>query len=99
MDPRRADRGSGHVRVQPDPRSSGGERLERVAAALAAAEIPPSKLGATRRARLTDAQRDLYFWILRHFATGGRPSSAEVRAAAERHGIDAEHALETLARE
>jgi hypothetical protein len=36
-----------------------------VAAALAAAEIPPSKLGPARRARLSDAERKLYFWILR----------------------------------
>ncbi|MGH3013775.1 MAG: alkylmercury lyase family protein [Gaiellaceae bacterium] len=70
-----------------------------VAAALATAAIPPSKLGPARRARLTDAERELYFWILRHLATDGRPGRTEVRAAAERLGIDAEHGLETLARE
>jgi hypothetical protein len=70
-----------------------------VAAALATAEIPPSKLGPARRARLTDVERELYFWILRHFATEGRPSSKQVRTAAGRLGIDAEQALETLARE
>jgi hypothetical protein len=70
-----------------------------VAAALATAEIPPSKLGPARRARLTDAERELYFWILRHFATDGRPGSAEVRAAAEQLRIDAEHGLEALTRE
>jgi hypothetical protein len=70
-----------------------------VAAALAAAEIPPSKLGSARRARLTEAERELYFWILRHFASDGRPSSEETRAAAHRLGIDAEPALATLARE
>ncbi len=70
-----------------------------VAAALAAAEIPPSKLGPARRARLTEAERELYFWILRRFASDGRPSSDEIRAAADRLGIDAERALTTLASE
>ncbi|MGH3032776.1 MAG: alkylmercury lyase family protein [Gaiellaceae bacterium] len=70
-----------------------------VAAALAAAEIPPSKLGPGRRARLTEKEQELYFWILRRFASDGRPSSADVRAAVARFGIDAEDALGTLARE
>jgi len=70
-----------------------------VAAALAAAEIPPSKLGPARRARLTEAERELYFWILRRFATDGVPGSGEVRAAAGRLGLDMEDALETLSRE
>jgi Alkylmercury lyase len=70
-----------------------------VAAALAAAEIPPSKLGPARSARLTAAERELYFWILRRFASEGRPTSGEVRAAAERFGLDAEDALVTLSRE
>jgi hypothetical protein len=71
-----------------------------VGAALAAAEIPPSKLGPARRARLTEAERELYFWILRRFAGDGRPSSGEVRAAAAQElGLDAEEALATLSRE
>ena len=70
-----------------------------VAATLAAAEIPPSKLGPARRARLSEAERELYMWILRRFATDGRPNSEEVRAEAERLGIGAERALETLAHE
>jgi hypothetical protein len=76
-----------------------GELAPTVAAALAAAEIPPSKLGPARRARLTEAQRELYFWILRRFASDGRPSSSEVRAAAEQLGLDTEDALATLSRE
>jgi Alkylmercury lyase len=76
-----------------------GQLPPTVAAALAAAEIPPSKLGPARRARLTEAQRELYFWILRRLATNGRPGSGEVRAAAERLGLDAADALETLSRE
>ena len=98
MDPRCADRG-GHVSVQPEPRSGGGAIPERAAAALAAAEIPPSKLGAARRARLTESERELYFWILRQFATAGRPSSVDIHEAAEWLAIDAEQALETLAGE
>ena len=70
-----------------------------VAAALATAEIPPSKLGPARRAGLTDVERELYFWILRYFATDGRPGNAELRVAAERLEIDTDRALETLARE
>jgi hypothetical protein len=86
--------------VLPDRGAGAIDRLApTVAAALAAAEIPPSKLGAGRRARLTGAQRELYFWILRRFASDGRPESREVRAAAEQFGLDAEDALETLARE
>jgi Alkylmercury lyase len=76
-----------------------GELAPRVAAALAAAEISPSKLGPARRARLTEAQRELYFWILRRFASDGRPTSSEVRAAAEQLGLDAEDALARLSRE
>jgi hypothetical protein len=70
-----------------------------VAAALTAARIPLSKLGPARRARLTDSECELYFWILRRFATRGRPVSAETRDAAERFGLDVGQALETLARE
>jgi hypothetical protein len=70
-----------------------------VAATLATAEIPPSRLGPARRARLADSERELYFWILRQFATYGRPGSDELREAAERLGLDAERGLERLARE
>jgi alkylmercury lyase-like protein len=71
----------------------------RVAAALAAAEIPPSKLGPARSARLTDPERELYFWVLRCCATRGHPSSAEIHEAGGRLGLDVKQALETLARE
>jgi hypothetical protein len=76
------------------------EQLPRgVAAALAAAEIPPSKLGAARRARLRDPERELYFWILRRFATEGRPTSTDTAAEAGRLGLDAQETLAKLARE
>lgn len=70
-----------------------------VAAALAVAEIPPTKLGPSRRARLSHSERELYFWILRRFATHGRPSSAETSDAAGQLGLEVERALATLARE
>ena len=83
-----------------DARDTGsGQVTAGVAAALAAAEIPRSKLGPARRARLSEAERELYFWILRRFASRGRPSSAETRAAADRLRLDAEATFEALARE
>jgi hypothetical protein len=74
-------------------------RPVRPATALTAAGIPSSKLGPARHARLAEPEREVYFWILRRFATSGRPSSAEIRAAAERLGLEVEEALATLARE
>lgn len=71
----------------------------RVAGTLAAAGIPSAKLGARRWARLTGPERELYFWMLRRFATRGRPSNAELRRAAARLALDAEPALRALARE
>jgi hypothetical protein len=66
---------------------------------LAATAIPASKLGSARHAGLTGGERELYFWILRQFASTGRPASAETREAANRLRIDAEAALEALARQ
>ena len=82
--------------AQPEART---ELPEGVAAALALAEIPPSKLGPARRARLRESERELYFWILRSFRTNGRPSDNELREAAKRLGLEAEQGLETLARD
>jgi hypothetical protein len=70
-----------------------------VATALAAAEIPASKLGPARGARLSDSERELYFWILRQFATRGRPSRAETQEEAAALGLAVEDALATFARE
>ena len=69
----------------------------RVVAALAAAEIPPSKRGAARRAHLSEQERALYFWILRRFEAGAGPSQAEMREQVEQ--LELELALATLARE
>jgi hypothetical protein len=80
--------------------SGGREELPpRVAVALAAAEIPPSKRGPARRARLSEREQAFYFWILRRFAAGGRPSAAETRTQAERLDLEPDRALATLARE
>ena len=77
-----------------------GEALPgRVAAALAAADIPASKLGAARRARLSASERELYSWILQGFASSGRPRRSQLDAAAARLGADPHSALATLARE
>jgi hypothetical protein len=46
-------------------RTVDGGLPERVAAALAVAEIQPSKLGPARRFNLSDAERAPYLWILR----------------------------------
>ena len=70
-----------------------------VAGTLAAADIPASKLGPERRARLDDSERALYFWILHRFATTGRPSRADLLAEARRLGGDAGPTLASLARE
>jgi hypothetical protein len=87
-------------RLESEHLSDDGDRLPpRVAGALAAAEIPPSKLGPARRARLTDSERDLYFWILRSFATSGRLSGAEIRDEAGRLGLDVGSTFESLAQE
>jgi hypothetical protein len=65
-----------------------GQLASGVTATLAPAEIPPTKLGPARRARLSEAERELYFLLLRRFATDGRPSSVELRAAAEQLGLE-----------
>ncbi len=66
---------------------------------LAAADIPPSKLGRARALRLSESERRLYTWILGNFAAHGRASSADTRAEARRLGLDDRRALERLARE
>ena len=70
-----------------------------VDAILSAAEIPSSKWGAARTAGLSDVERTLYRWILRRFATHGRPNRAQTREALERLGLEADDVFGTLARE
>ncbi len=85
--------------IDPSTNAYGEQLPPGVAAALAAAEIPPSKLGAARPARLASSESELYFWILRHFAKQGRPSSTDTKAEAERLGLDFRTAVKALARE
>ena len=68
-----------------------------VRAVLDAAAIPSSKIGPGRRGRLSAGERELYFWVLRRFASSGRPTGKDTRETAERLGLDADRALETLA--
>jgi hypothetical protein len=78
---------------------SGDQLRPDVVTTLAAADIPASKLGPARRARLDDSERELYFWILRRFARSGRPSREELFEEAERLVGDADRLLASLARE
>jgi hypothetical protein len=71
----------------------------RVASALRLADIPPAKLGPARRARLTESERELYFWILRRFATTGRPGRSELGEAAAERGLDIDALLTVFASE
>jgi Alkylmercury lyase len=80
-------------------RDDGRRVAPRIAAVLATVGIPSSKHGPTRVARLADSERNLYVWILRRFASSGRPSGAEIREQAGRLGLEIEGALESLARE
>jgi hypothetical protein len=67
--------------------------------ALQAADIPPGRRGAERMARLTNAERELYRWILRTFAAGAPPSVEALCDTASQLDLDVEDALVALARE
>lgn len=71
----------------------------RVASALRIAEIDPSRRGSARRERVRGADRELYLWILRQFATNGRPGGSAIRGEVARIGLDYDTAKATLARE
>jgi hypothetical protein len=66
---------------------------------LEIARIPAQRWGRARLARLSDAERDLYRWILHSFADGRRPDAAAARETASRLGLEPEDALAKLARE
>lgn len=57
--------------------------------ALSAAEIRPERQGGARVRRLSDAERELYRWILREFAAATPPSGEATRTSAEALGLDA----------
>jgi Alkylmercury lyase len=73
-----------------------GDSLKRP---LEIARIPAQRWGRARLARLSDAERDLYRWILRSFADGARPDAAAVQQTASRLGLELGDALAKLARE
>jgi Alkylmercury lyase len=79
--------------------SAMNERGDSVQRPLEIARIPAQRWGRARLARLGDAERDLYRWILRSFAAGGRPNAVAVRENATRLGLEPGDALATLARE
>jgi hypothetical protein len=98
MDPRCANQGrrlSARAEMYQDTQAL----PERVAAVVDAADIPPSKLGAARRAQLDEAERDLYFWILRGFSSHGRPNRERVHDVAAQLCGESEAAFERLARD
>lgn len=70
-----------------------------VEAALEAAAIPPSRLGAKRTRRLSDRERDFYRWILERFADAAPPDGLAVSDFARRRGLDPDQMLATLAEE
>jgi hypothetical protein len=67
--------------------------------ALRAADIPLERRGRARTDRLSESERQLYFWILRQFAAGAPPSADAMGVAAENVGLDSDEARTTLARE
>ena len=72
---------------------------ESVAQALAAAQIPQERVGASRTARLQPETRSLYHWILHRFARDGLVDVAALAAEAEQRDLDLASTLAILARE
>ena len=64
-----------------------------------AAGIRPERWSKERVARLSTAERDLYYWILRAFAAGKPPTAEDARGVAARLGIDLEAAFARLSAE
>ncbi len=67
--------------------------------ALAAAQIPPERLGPARTAQLDEGERSLYHSILRSFARGETPDATALATQAEHHGLDLPVTLASLAAE
>jgi hypothetical protein len=81
---------------------SGARPLEApgsVAEALAATGIPPARVGERRSARVSPAEREFYFWILRRFASDAPPAAEAISAKATELGLEPEQAREKLAAE
>lgn len=71
----------------------------RLAQAFEAAGIPAERWGEARLARLNEAERNFYRWILHGFADGRIPDAAAARETASRFGLDPGDAFDKLARE
>ncbi len=67
--------------------------------ALAAAAIPSERWGTQRLRALTPGERDFYRWILRSFRAGAPLGPDELAETASALELEAEPALERLARE
>src|SRR5712692_7999890 len=67
-----------------------------VVEALEAAGIPAARVGKSRSERLTAGERELYFWILRGFASEGPPSAQAIRTTAIELGLDLAQAREKM---
>jgi hypothetical protein len=74
-------------------------REAKLAEALAAAGIPPQRLGRNRTERLPPAERTVYHWILRRFADGARPDREALATESARRGVPLAALLATFARE
>jgi hypothetical protein len=78
--------------------ASASVSTESVGRVLDAAAIPRARTGGRRAAALAAPERQLYRWILRQFAAGGRPSLEATAAAAAAAGADLNPALDTFRR-
>jgi Alkylmercury lyase len=58
--------------------------------------LPEERCGSARGSQLTSAERDLYRWILRRFASGEVPTLKQVRTAARTRGVEADAALRRM---
>lgn len=74
-------------------------RSDRMRRALEAAGIAPERWGRRRVLRLSETEREFYYWILRSFAAGSAPSGEELSDRASELDLHVEEALATLARE
>jgi hypothetical protein len=70
-----------------------------VGAILEAAGIPPDRIGQARTARLSAPERDLYRWIIGHFAETSRPGRTLVAEKAASLNLDPEQAFAALGRD
>jgi hypothetical protein len=67
--------------------------------ALRAADIPAERRGRARTRRLSSAQRQFYFWILREFAAARPPTAEGTRVAAVSYGLEPAEVFKVLTRE